>query len=411
MAAIDVKSEIRVALLTAGRDTHYAYGVATALIAKGLYLDIIGGDGLESAEWSKESFVRFLNLRGDMREDASLPQKMSRVMVYYVRLMIYAATTKANIFHILWNNKFESFDRVGLMLYYKLLGKKTLLTVHNVNARTRDSNDSWFNRLTLKIQYQLVDHMFVHTERMKRDLIEQFKVAGSSISVIPYGINNAVPDMNLGPEKARGHLGIAVSDKVILFFGNIAPYKGLEYLIDAFGKVMAGDGAYRLIIAGKPKDCESYCNVVLESLKRHVNRERIFLKIEHIPDEQTELYFKAADVLVLPYRYIYQSGVLFLGYNFGLPVIATDVGSLREDIIEGETGFVCRPEDAADLARVIEMYFASDLYRNLNSRREEIQAYVRERHSWDVVGQLTVNEYAKLLGDRLMGEGARIVSR
>ena len=129
MTAIDVKSEIRVALLTAGRDTHYAYGVATALIAKGLCLDIIGGDGLESAEWGKKSFVRFLNLRGDMREDASLLKKMSRVLVYYARVMFYAATTKANIFHILWNNKFESFDRVLLMLYYKVLGKKTLLIV------------------------------------------------------------------------------------------------------------------------------------------------------------------------------------------------------------------------------------------------------------------------------------------
>jgi glycosyltransferase involved in cell wall biosynthesis len=102
--------------------------------------------------------------------------------------------------------------------------------------------------------------------------------------------------------------------------------------------------------------------------------------------------------------------VLFLGYNFGLPVIATDVGSLREDIIEGKTGFICRPEDAADLARVIETYFASDLYRSLNSRRQEIKAYARERHSWDVVGQLTVNVYAKLLGDRLLGEGYRIAS-
>lgn len=410
MSGGDVKSGIRVALLTAGRDTHYAYGVATALIAKGVCLDIIGGDGLDSPEWHRKPFVRYLNLRGDTREDASLAKKISRILTYYIRLVLYAAHAKPNMFHILWNNKFEAFDRVPLMIYYKLLGKKTLLTVHNVNARTRDSNDTWFNRLTLKVQYRLVDHLFVHTERMKKDLIEQFNVAASAISVIPFGINNAVPDMNLQPGDAKRHLGISESDRVILFFGNIAPYKGLEYLIDAFGKVMAEGGAYRLIIAGKPKDCESYCNAVLESLKRHVYRERILLKIEFIPDDQTEMYFKAADVLVLPYRYIYQSGVLFLGYNFGLPVIATDVGSLREDIIEGKTGFICRPEDAADLARVIETYFASDLYRNLNSRRPEIQAYARGRHSWDVVGQLTTSVYGELLGNRLLSEGSTIAS-
>ena len=409
MSEVVVKSEIKVALLTAGRDPHYAYGVATALIAKGLSLDIIGGDNLESPEWHGKPLVRFLNLRGDMREDASLPKKILRIFIYYIRLILYAATAKPNIFHILWNNKFETFDRVPLMFYYKLLGKKVLLTVHNVNARTRDSNDTWFNRLSLKIQYRLVDHLFVHTERMKRDLIEQFDVAASAISVIPYGINNAVPDMNLKPGDARRQLRIPESDRVILFFGNIAPYTGLEYLIDAFEKVMARGGAYRLIIAGKPKNCESYGNVVLESLKRHVNRERILLKIEYIPDDQTEVYFKAADVLVLPYRYIYQSGVLFLGYNFGLPTIATDVGSLREDIIEGKTGFICRPEDAPDLARVIETYFASDLYRSLTSRRQEIQAYARERHSWGVVGMLTRNVYQKVLGGQVSEPGCQAI--
>ena len=74
---------------------------------------------------------------------------------YYVRLVRYAATAKPKLFHILWNNKFELFDRTVLMLYYKLLGKSIVFTAHNVNAGKRDSNDSWLNRLSLKIQYQL----------------------------------------------------------------------------------------------------------------------------------------------------------------------------------------------------------------------------------------------------------------
>jgi D-inositol-3-phosphate glycosyltransferase len=410
MSEIDVASELKVTLLTAGRDRPYAYGLARVLIARGLCLDIIGGDDLDCSEWHSTPHVRFLNLRGDMREDASLPSKISRVLRYYIRLICYAATAEPKLFHILWNNKFETFDRVFLMLYYKILGKKTLLTVHNVNARTRDSNDTWLNRLTLKIQYQLADHLFVHTDKMKGELVEQFDVSISKVSVIPFGINNAVPNTSLSPGEARRRLGIAEKDRTVLFFGNIAPYKGLEYLIEAFQQVMAGCGEYRLIIAGTPKNCKSYWNVVLQSLSRHVIRDRILSKIEYIPDDQTEVYFKAADVLVLPYRYIYQSGVLFLGYRFGLPVIATDVGSLRNDIIEGETGFVCRPEDPADLARVIEQYFASDLYHDLNSRRQEIQEYAHQRYSWDVVGESTKNVYKKLLGERFSGEDSCVVS-
>jgi D-inositol-3-phosphate glycosyltransferase len=410
MGAVGKMPELNVALLTAGRDRPYAFGMATALMAKGLSLDIIGADDLDSPQWRDRPHVRFLNMRGDLGEAASFSKKVSRVLVYYVRLLLYALTTKAELFHILWNNKFETFDRVPLMLYYKLLGKKTLLTVHNVNTRERDSNDLWFNRLTLKIQYRFVDHLFVHTERMKRELGEQFDVSAAKISVIPFGINNAVPNTSLSPDEARSRLGIEEKDRAILFFGNIAPYKGLEYLIEAFRQIMIEGGAYRLVIAGNPKNCESYWSAIQDSLNRHVNRDRILQKIEFVPDAETEIYFKAADVVVLPYRHIFQSGVLSLGYSFGLPVIASDVGALCEDIIEGKTGFVCRPEDPADLARVIKQYFSSDLYRGLSIRRQEIQDYAHQRYSWDVVGQMTVDVYAKLMRGRMFGENCPTAS-
>ena len=168
-----MKSEVEVALLTGGGDRPYAFGMATALLSKSLCLDLIGGDDLDSPEWHGTSQVNFLNLRGDQRPDASRASKVSRVLRYYVRLIRYAATARPKMFHILWNNKFEVFDRVLLMLYYKLLRKKIVLTVHNVNAKKRDSNDTVLNRLTLKIQYRFADHLFVHTEKMKRELMAE----------------------------------------------------------------------------------------------------------------------------------------------------------------------------------------------------------------------------------------------
>ena len=147
MSEVDVKSEIRVALLTAGRDKPYAYGMGTALIAKGICLDIIGGDDLDCPEWHGTPHVRYLNLRGDMREDASLPKKISRVLIYYIRLILYAATAEPKVFHILWNNKFETIRSSPADVVLQASGKKILLTVHNVNARTRDANDTWINRL------------------------------------------------------------------------------------------------------------------------------------------------------------------------------------------------------------------------------------------------------------------------
>ena len=396
-AAANTPHDIAVALLTGGGDKPYAFGMATELISKGAALDVIGSDDLDCQEFRGKPRVRFLNLRGDQRPDAGLLRKALRVLAYYARLIRYAATAEPRIFHILWNNKFQSFDRTLLMLYYKLLGKTIVLTVHNVNAGKRDSKDTLSNRLTLRVQYRLADHIFVHTELMKRELVQEFNVQEARVTVIPFGINNAVPNTSLTPAESRQRLGIRSGERAILFFGNIAPYKGLEYLTTAFQQVLAQSGIYRLIIAGWPKNCESYWATIREAIRGDVQAGRVLLRADYIPDEETELYFKAADVLVLPYRYIYQSGVLFLGYSFGLPVLAADVGSLKDEIVEGETGFVFRPEDPMDLAKTIEKYFASNLYGDLGARRQQIRDYAARQHSWDVVGQLTMGVYADLL--------------
>ena len=88
---------------------------------------------------------------------------------------------------------------------------------------------------------------------MKREVVECFGVRENRVSVIPYGINNAVPNSALTPRQAKQHFGIADGDKTILFFGQIAPYKGLDYLVDAFETLTTADPAYPLIVAGKPK--------------------------------------------------------------------------------------------------------------------------------------------------------------
>ena len=111
----------------------------------------------------------------------------------------------------------------------------------------------WLNRISLNIQYRLSDHIFVHTEGMKSEMAPEFGIPESKISVIPFGINNTVPNTRLSHVQAKRQLGISKDDKVLLFFGNIAPYKGLEYLVAAFGELLKKDGNYRLLIVGSPK--------------------------------------------------------------------------------------------------------------------------------------------------------------
>lgn len=391
-----IRTISQVSVLSAGRDKPYALGLASALISEGVFLDFVGSDEVDDPELHRTPQVNFLNLRRDQRTDATLLRKVSRVLAYYLRLLRYAVTARPMIFHILWNNKFELLDRTLLMLYYKSLGKKIVFTVHNVNAGKRDNNDSLLNQLSLKIQYGLCDHLFVHTDRMKRELASEFAVPASKVSVIPFGINNTVPNTALSTAEAKRQLGLNPGDKTLLFFGNIAPYKGLDCLVAAFAEVASACHDYRLLIAGRPKQCEDYWNRIQQTISRSVIADRVIQRIEYVPDAETELYFKAADALVLPYIHIFQSGVLFLGYGFGLPVIAADVGSMKEEIVEGKTGFVFNPQDVSGLAQVIRRYFASELFGNLEKRRQEIKQYANERYSWKKVAEMTTAVYSKL---------------
>jgi glycosyltransferase involved in cell wall biosynthesis len=245
--------------------------------------------------------------------------------------------------------------------------------------------------------YNIYDKVIVHTKKMKSQLIKEFNVKEDKIEIIPFGINNTIPKTDLTFEKARIKLGLAETDKVILFFGNIAPYKGLKSLILAFTNLINESKKFKLIIAGGVKDCNDYWQDIEKLIAVSCLNKFIKKRIEIIPDNEVEIYFKAAHLLVLPYTFIFQSGVLFLSYYFGLPVVASDVGSLREDVVQGETGFICRAEDPTDLAHTISKYFESDLFNNLDSERNKIIDFAEKNNSWASIAKKTKAVYSEVL--------------
>jgi len=224
---------LKISLLTGGDDPNYAFPLLAELILKKIVVDFIGNDEMQSAEIVRRANVNYLNLRGDQNPNASFKTKIIRVIRYYFKLMGYAAQTNSKLFHILWLNKFQYFDRTLLNIYYKLLGKKLVFTAHNINIGERDGNDSLLNRMTLKFMYKTVDHIFVHSKKMKLQLIENFNIKESQITVITLGINQFVKKTVLTSSQAKKKLSLEDNKKIILFFGRIAPYKGLKYLIQA----------------------------------------------------------------------------------------------------------------------------------------------------------------------------------
>jgi D-inositol-3-phosphate glycosyltransferase len=387
---------LAVALLTGGSDKPYALGLASALAAQGVRIDFVGSDELDCPQVHAIQDLRFLNLRGDQSEQVGFARKASRILAYYGRLVRFAATSNTPILHILWNNKFELLDRTVLMAFYRLAGKRIVFTAHNVNTAARDGKDTWINSVSLRVQYRLAHHVFVHTERMKRELMSEFDVPEHKASVIPFGINNTIPTSDLTAAEAKRRFGLDPGDRTLLFFGQIAPYKGLEYLIDAVALLSGRGENVRLIIGGKIKRGNAdYWTKIQQAIEAHGIGDRVIQRIQFIPDEEVEPYFKAADAVVIPYVSVFQSGVPFLAFSFGVPVIATDVGSLRDDITE-DTGMLCRSMDPEDLAQTIASFFRSELHTNRESRRVRIRQLATEAHSWTTVAERTRAVYAAL---------------
>lgn len=388
---------MKISLLTGGDDPSYALPLTSSLTALGIDVDFIGNDEMQYDKAIKHEKVNYLNFRGDQNPNAHFLKKTSRVIKYYYNLMKYAATTDSQLFHILWLNKFVYLDRTLLNVYYKLMGKRIVFTAHNINDKERDGGDSFLNRLTLRFLYIVVDHVFVHTNKMRQKLVTDYAVDEKKITVIPFGINNHVPNSTLTCTAARRVLGVDDGQKIMLFFGRIAKYKGLDRLIAAHRELVQRNFDVTLLIAGNIKaGYDSYWMSIQAAIDEYGLQNHIIRHIEYIPDEKIEIYYKAADVLILPYRNIFQTGVLFLSYNFGLPAIVTDVGSLGEEIIEGKTGYICKPDDVTDMANCIARYFSSDLYNNISKNRPKIIKYAQDKYSWEKIGDVTRAVYSRV---------------
>src|SRR5262249_45675462 len=128
---------MRVSLLTGGHDPHYAIPFAAALADAAIHVEFVASDTMETEQGLKRPEISYLNLRGSQDRRAPLPVKIARVLRYYWKLVSYTRRTESKIFHVLWLNKVDWFDRTVLNIFYRLSGKKLVFTAHNVNGDKR----------------------------------------------------------------------------------------------------------------------------------------------------------------------------------------------------------------------------------------------------------------------------------
>ena len=153
--------------------------------------------------------------------------------------------------------------------------------------------------------------------------------------------------------EARKYIGLPVEGRLILFFGFIRQYKGLDLLLDAMADPRIRDAGIRLLVAGEfYQDAKPY----LEQIQRLSLGERVILRNRFIPDSEVRYYCSAADLIVQPYRNATQSGVTPLAYHFEKPMVVTRVGGLPDMVPDRKVGLVAEPDPGSLADRILQFY-------------------------------------------------------
>lgn len=248
-------------------------------------------------------------------------------------------------------------------------GVKAVAVVDNAVPHERRPGDRQLSRYLLSA----CDGLIVMSESVEQD-VRSLGVQTPTVRIAHpiYDIFGSAPPA----DEARSRLGLPQNTPVLLFFGFIRRYKGLQVLLQAMPQVIDALPDVRLLVAGEfYEDAAPY----RELIAQHGLEQHILLHADYIPSDQVPVFFSAADVVVQPYVSATQSGVAQIAYNFDKPLIVTDVGGLAEIVPHERAGLVVPPEDPAALAQSIVRFFREHM-------SEQLIAGVRQektKYSWD----------------------------
>jgi glycosyltransferase involved in cell wall biosynthesis len=239
-------------------------------------------------------------------------------------------------------------------------------TVHNKcnHERRYESLDRWVTERLLG----MVDAVQLWDDRTESEFREYVESGLPSVHNIPHGnyceIYETVPEWD-----ARERLNLPQDERVYLYFGMIRPYKNVLGLLDAFKEIEEA----HLVVAGNPKDDELEAEI--RTCGSHIRNLDLFL--EYIPDSEVPLYFSAADIAVLPYNHVFNSGSALLAMSLGTPVVAPPLGSIPTVLPEGNILY-----DHLEVGLAEAMSKSEAELREVGARNERVAC---EEHDWDSI--------------------------
>lgn len=332
----------RVVCVSHGFQISYERGFCNGLVNNGVNLILISSDRTDYDGLAEK--VKTINLRGSQEEGRPKLQKLINMLCYQFRLINYTILNRKDILHVI--GLIDPPFLLGVIegLWFRIVCKRYVLTIHNLMPHDRHT---FYNKIINRVAFKIPHKLVVHTDKMKNDLTLKFGVSKSKIFVMEHGIEPVLENMshlyNVRTENEK---------PVILFFGKIAPYKGLDLLINALELVSF---QFRFVIAGSCTDF-NLRNLIESLSSRPVFQDSLIWKDGFVGEYELEQLFNSADLLTLPYRHIDQSGVLFQSLRFGLPIMATRVGQFEHYVTE-EVGEIAEPDSVESIIAALESWF------------------------------------------------------
>lgn len=244
---------------------------------------------------------------------------------------------------------------------------KVLFLCHNIIPHERRIGDIALSRFAFK----RADYFIVQSEVVRQELLKLYPNAKHELVAHPvYDIFGQPVEKS----HAKKELDLKAS-RVLLFFGYVRAYKGLDLLLQAMPAILKKIDL-KLLIVGEFYEEELEFRKMIAEMKIDA---RVEIYPDFVPSEQVNVFFAASDVVVLPYKSATQSGIVQLAYHFNKPCIVTDVGGLAEVVIHEKTGFVVPPNNPRELAAAVIRYYAKDKEQEFS----ENITVEKKKYSWD----------------------------
>ncbi|HVN49173.1 MAG TPA: glycosyltransferase [Bacteroidota bacterium] len=246
---------------------------------------------------------------------------------------------------------------------------KIIAICDNVLPHEHRPGDKIFTRYA----FGVVDGYIVQSDSVEKDLTKL--IAHPQYKKVAHPIYEIFGEP-LSKQAARERLRLT-EEHIILFFGYVRRYKGLDVLLEAM-KLVQHRQKIKLMVVGEFYDDEHSYREQAEKLELH---DTVQFVSEYVSNDHVAEYFSAADCVVLPYRSATQSGIVQIAYNFNKPVIVTRVGGLAEIVPDGIAGFTVPPENPQALAEAILKFYRENCEQQFSTAVQ----HEKQKYSWDHV--------------------------